>query len=215
MGPGPATSCQESLVTMPKAANRSEPESDVRERIFASALHHFSRKGYAATSLREICEDARTTKPMVYYYFGSKDELYSSVVKEILKEMAIAIRGEPREGGVVPEDVIAYGGRYLDYYFANEDTIALVLLEVIGLGGAPMQVLTQGLAGRVRRPLEDILRRGMDEGVFVQDDVGACAAALTGILTTFILAYLFGTQPLDRDAALRQIEYYVRGITRA
>lgn len=47
-------------------------DRDVRDRIFASALVLFSERGYAATSLREIAENAQTTKPMIYYYFGSR-----------------------------------------------------------------------------------------------------------------------------------------------
>ena len=39
---------------------------DVRERIVTSALRCFAEKGYAGTSLREIAEAARTTKPMIY-----------------------------------------------------------------------------------------------------------------------------------------------------
>ena len=47
-------------------------EAEVRERIFASALRRFSQKGFAATSRREVSEYANTTKPMIYYYFGSQ-----------------------------------------------------------------------------------------------------------------------------------------------
>ena len=77
--------------------SQSEPaaqarEAEVRERIFGSALRHFSQKGFAATSLREVSADAQTTKPMIYYYFGSKEGLYGSIVRQILEEMAEAIR---------------------------------------------------------------------------------------------------------------------------
>lgn len=200
-------------MTVQSAGSEGPGEREVRERIYASALRLFSLKGYAATSLREICEDARTTKPMVYYYFGSKEGLYSSIVNEIVEEMALAVRDEAKPGGVGTGDSMAYCERYLDHFFANEETIALVLREVFGLGGTPMQVLSHGLARRVRQPLDDILERRMDEGGFSRDIVEACATAITGILNMFILAHVFGGEQVDRPATLRQVEYYIRGIS--
>ncbi|MCK6564522.1 MAG: TetR/AcrR family transcriptional regulator [Dehalococcoidia bacterium] len=196
------------------SARKSEKGgAEVRDRIYASALRQFSHRGYASTSLREICEDARTTKPMVYYYFGSKEGLYSSIVNEIIEEMAAAVRSVPGPAGAEREEVMAYCQRYIDHFFANEETIALVLREVFGLGGAPMQALSHGLGSLVRQPLDEILARGMDSGAFRKDDVEGCATAITGILDMFILAHVFGHQVMDRKAILRQAGYYLRGFS--
>ncbi|MGE5595772.1 MAG: TetR/AcrR family transcriptional regulator [Hyphomicrobiales bacterium] len=188
-------------------------EADVRDRIFASALRHFSQKGFAATSLREVSEDAQTTKPMIYYYFGSKEGLYGSIVREILEEMAEAIRhGLPGEAPL-PEQVVAFCDRYLGHFLAKEEIIALVLREVFGLGGAPMETFAQTLGERVRQPLDEILRRGMDTGEFKQASVGMCATAITGILNMFILAHVFGGAAIDREAPLAQVRFYLAGLS--
>ena len=42
------------------------------EKILQVAIEMLARKGYHATSTREIVEAAGVTKPMLYYYFGSK-----------------------------------------------------------------------------------------------------------------------------------------------
>jgi TetR/AcrR family transcriptional regulator len=54
--------------------------SNTRTRILLEALALFSSKGYAGTSVREICEHAHLTKPTLYYFFGSKEGLYRSLV---------------------------------------------------------------------------------------------------------------------------------------
>lgn len=189
-------------------------EAEVRDRIFASALRHFSQKGYAATSLREISQDAQTTKPMIYYYFGSKEGLYGSIVREILEEMAEAIRTHLPVEASPGDQVIAYCERYLDHFLATEEIIALVLREVFGLGGVPMAALAQTLGERVRQPLEDILKRGMDSAAFSVDSVSLCAEAITGIMNQFILAHVFGGAAIDREAPLHQVRYYIRGLSR-
>ena len=185
----------------------------MRDRIFASALRHFSQKGFAATSLREVSRDAQTTKPMIYYYFGSKEGLYGSIVRQILEEMADAIRTHLPADANPADLVLAFCDRYLDLFLAQEDVIALVLREVFGLGGVPMAVFARALGEDVRLPLDEVLARGMESGVFRTDHVPTCATAITGILNMFILAHVFGGAPIDRPEALRQVSYYIAGLT--
>jgi AcrR family transcriptional regulator len=187
-------------------------EAEVRERIFASALRHFSQKGFAATSLREVSEDAQTTKPMIYYYFGSKEGLYASIVRQILEEMADGIRNRLPAEAPVHEQVMGFCEAYLDHFLQQEEIIALVLREVFGLGGVPMAEFSQALGARVRQPLDNIIARGMDTGVFRRDSVTTCATAVTGILNMFILAHVFGGADIDHDSPLKQVRYYLAGL---
>jgi AcrR family transcriptional regulator len=186
-------------------------DEDVRGRIFESALRLFSNRGYAATSLREIAEDAQASKPMIYYYFGSKETLYASIVQEILEEMEAAIRaGLPKNAGPA-ERLVEFCAAYVDYFLHKEEVIALVLREVFGLGDA-MARFSETLGEHVRRPLDEILEAGMADGSFSSDHVGRCATAITGIMNMFILAHVFGGSRLDRDVILHQVEYYAEGL---
>lgn len=58
-------------------------KDNVREEIFQSAIELFARRGYFATTIRDIVEKAGVTQPMVYYYFGSKEELFTTCIKEL------------------------------------------------------------------------------------------------------------------------------------
>jgi AcrR family transcriptional regulator len=53
----------------------------LREKILAIALHRFARAGYGKTSVKEIASEAGVTPGAVYYYFGSKPELYRQAGK--------------------------------------------------------------------------------------------------------------------------------------
>jgi len=200
-------------VTSSSSSSGGTREGDVRERIFVSALRHFSQKGFAATSLREVSEDAQTTKPMIYYYFGSKEGLYGSIVREILEEMADSIRSHLPASANACDQALAYSERYLEHFLAKEEIIALVLREVFGLGGAPMATFAQTLGERVRQPLDEILRAGMERGELRHEHVYECAQAITGILNMFILAHVFGGLEIDRAAPLRQVRYYMAGLS--
>jgi AcrR family transcriptional regulator len=194
-------------------ATEARELEEVRERIFQSALENFSRKGYAATSLREIAEDARTTKPMIYYYFGSKEGLYTSIVGEILQEMGQAIdRAVPREGDVLVR-ARKFCESYLSYFAEHEDVIALVLREVFGLGGDVFHEFARELGDQLYRQTSHIVSEGVLSGVFRDCQPGLCAAAIHGIMNNFILAHVFAGEELNQQAAVSQVmDVYFRGL---
>jgi AcrR family transcriptional regulator len=58
------------------------PDEGARHRLLVAATRLFARTGYAATSVREIVEAAGVTKPVLYYYFQSKEGLYLAILEE-------------------------------------------------------------------------------------------------------------------------------------
>ena len=63
-------------------------DGSIRERILTEAARLFADKGYAATSVREITQAAGATNPMMYYYFGSKVELYEAILSESMDRLS-------------------------------------------------------------------------------------------------------------------------------
>ena len=59
----------------------SEDASGLREDILDEAEARFARKGYAATSVREIADAVDVNPAMVHYYFGSKHDLLRQVME--------------------------------------------------------------------------------------------------------------------------------------
>jgi AcrR family transcriptional regulator len=51
-----------------------------RERLLETAISMFAAKGYAGTSVRKIVENAGVSKPVLYYYFQSKEGLFLAIL---------------------------------------------------------------------------------------------------------------------------------------
>jgi len=69
-------------VAAPGAYPSPHPPEPARHRIAAAAVRLFCEKGYEATSVREIVAAAGVTKPVLYYYFQSKEELFHRVLRD-------------------------------------------------------------------------------------------------------------------------------------
>ena len=69
----------------------AEAGGDARERLLSGATALFASKGYAATTVREIVERAGVTKPVLYYYFRSKEGIYLDLMREPFSEFAALV----------------------------------------------------------------------------------------------------------------------------
>jgi TetR/AcrR family transcriptional regulator len=71
----------------------------VRERLLTSAARMFARKGYAATTVREIVTEAGVTKPVLYYYFRNKEGLYAEILHTASVRYALLLDGARQRKG--------------------------------------------------------------------------------------------------------------------
>lgn len=64
---------------LPKEQNEKMKE-EKRQLILLTALKVFTRKGYAASKMTDIAEEAKISYGLMYYYFKSKDEIYAELI---------------------------------------------------------------------------------------------------------------------------------------
>src|SRR5271155_5605404 len=66
--------------------------SDPRQRLLDAGLKLFANRGYAGTAVQDITEEAKVTKPTLYYYFGNKEGLFQALVDQAMDERLHLIR---------------------------------------------------------------------------------------------------------------------------
>ena len=144
----------------------NDPERTMAD-IIEVATHEFSEKGLAGARIDVIAEAMRTSKRMIYYYFGSKEGLYIRVLEEAYRRIRAIEAGLHLED-LAPEDALRKLVAFtVDYQLANPDFIRLVMTENIHRG----EYLRQSKAIRkLNVPAIDAVRavyqRGVDVGVF-------------------------------------------------
>lgn len=71
----------------------------VRERqMLDAAVRTFGQRGYRAASMDEIAELAGVSKPLVYLYLNSKDDLFTACIRREAKALTEAVRAGVRSG---------------------------------------------------------------------------------------------------------------------
>jgi len=164
----------------PEALVQVVADETVRTRLVAAAIGLFARKGYAATTVREIVEAAGVTKPVLYYYFGSKEGIFHEVMREALVEFEATIAAALAAPGGARDRI----GRFLDGVF----TLVLEHLDVMRVIDSFYYGPPQGAPAfdfevihtRFMDTLTALVREGMEAGEFRRGDAEDVAWSIVG-----------------------------------
>ena len=86
------------------AVRRTKEEAaQTRQALLDAALTVFSKQGYQAARLQDIAKSAGVTRGAIYHHFGSKSQLFITLIKEASEQMNAVIGGAIAAGGTFAE----------------------------------------------------------------------------------------------------------------
>ena len=166
------------------ATSRTNDPARTMAGILDVATVEFAEKGLSGARIDEIAAATKTSKRMIYYYFGSKEGLYLAVLEETYRRMR-AIEAELHLEDLTPEAALRRLTEFtFDHHFGNEDYIRLVMSENMQRGQYLAQSKTiQDLNVTAISAIGKLYERGVKEGVFRAGldpiDIHASISALT------------------------------------
>lgn len=193
--------------------------SAMREKIVQAAIALFAAHGYAGTSTRAICEAAGITKPVLYYYFRSKQQLYRELVAEIFGYYRkILVRAAEGRGNLRTRlaRIIAAGfdaarqdparvAFLLRMIFAREENIPVFdyVREFDEQRAVIARVIREGTVGRLRAHADRLaaIAMGMEFFAILEHFHTGCAALTRR--NAAVLAAVFVDGCMERPAGLQ------------
>nr|WP_042183825.1 TetR/AcrR family transcriptional regulator [Kibdelosporangium sp. MJ126-NF4] len=156
---------------------------EVREKqILDAAVRVFSQHGYHEASMDEVSEVAGVSKPMIYAYLGSKEDLFAACIRREAGLLLEAIVGGV-DASVAPDMQLWMGLRsFFEFVGANKESWRVLHRQVISQGG-PFSDEVLAMRSRAITLVDALLvgvatKRGMDE--HAQKSTEAMSAALVG-----------------------------------
>jgi AcrR family transcriptional regulator len=185
-------------------AIRQRDAERTRAELLDIATHAFAESGYSGTRVDEIAARTRTTKRMIYYYFGGKEGLYLAVLERAYRgireaEQAVHVGDLPPVEALRRIAELTY-----DHHLAHTDFIRLVSIENIHRGDFIRKLESlRTLNAPALGVLDVALTRGRAEDVF-RDDVDALDVHLLissycffQVANQYTFGYLFDRDLLD------------------
>jgi AcrR family transcriptional regulator len=201
-----------------RAAVRRQPReearrarSDVyRQHVFAAAERVFAERGFEAASMQDISKAAALSMGTIYGVFPGKTELYRAVLEERGREVlalahAIAARRAPAR-----ETLDALIELYVGYFADHPEFLRMHLRS-----GASWALSPSGTDAQVRHWLDiqtlqaDVFRRGIAEGVFVDEDPGYLARLFSVMDQVLLADWVASGMKAGRDQLVRRLRAQV------
>jgi AcrR family transcriptional regulator len=184
-----------------------------RTNILDEALREFSDSGYSGARVDTIADRTRTSKRMLYYYYGSKEGLYLEVLKECyrrIRGLEVAFHLENLPPMLALRKLVELT---VDYQATHADFIRIIMTENIHRGEHIVQI----------PELKAVNRQIIAEGVFRDDfdpvdlHMNISALSFFNVSNQYTFGYLFDrdftdkkTQAARREEIVETIIRYVR-----
>jgi len=130
--------------------NQEERSERSREQILAAALKLFSHRGYGATSVRDVEEEAGLSKGNVYHHFPDKETIFRALLDQYFQAMS-----DPEHPfihalahGTFPENLEQLGRATRESVERYRAYVALIYVDVVEFDGAHIRKFYEEMADR-------------------------------------------------------------------
>ena len=196
--------------------NRRKPEA-TRASILAAARVEFAAKGLEGARVDQIARRAQANKQLVYYYFGSKDDLYTAALEATYAEIRALERELDLSALPARDAMVKLIDFSLDYLNEHREFIRMLADE--NAHGA-RHVRDSEMALRTNSPLlgliAETLGRGVAEGSFrVEVDPLELYLSIAGMTFFYFangqtMSAIFGRDLARREAIASYRDHIVR-----
>jgi AcrR family transcriptional regulator len=186
--------------------------SSSSSRILHTALELFSKKGYDATSVREICEASGITKPTLYHFFGSKDGVYRALVDGALEGFQQEIAARVKGTGSATERLRSVACAYFEYAAGEREMVRFMLSLIYSPSSAAPRTDFPAFYEGLVKLVAGVAEEGVASGEFAPGPLGVRMLVLMGALGEALCGNLVLGQPaLTPELAGELVDAVVNG----
>jgi AcrR family transcriptional regulator len=188
------------------------PSNGAEARLLEGALSIFSKKGYEGASVREIIEEAGVTRPVLYYYFKNKEDLFRHVVRMYLSEMVEridAIIEEDETCRVRLERLICTAFEHAE---RNLDVVRLMVQVIFAPPDQGPNMMNEPLLEARYSRFIDVMQEGLKRGELTGGDPEALALAFNALMDFHVMAKSrFPGITLTNDLGKALVDLFMKG----
>ncbi|HXY37083.1 MAG TPA: TetR/AcrR family transcriptional regulator [Planctomycetaceae bacterium] len=192
----------------------AQVSTPIAEEILQAAVGLFARKGFEATSTREIVEAAGVTKPMLYYYFKSKEGLCEAVLTRFLSPFYARLRAvidEPRP----PRDaLVEVVWCHLDYCRANRDFAKFFYSVFFGPDENPLYTVILESTRRGSELVHESAAKSAAAGLIDAAKIEALETALNAMINFWVILTIKEEPEVTREVAVQIVDLLLDGLAR-
>ena len=165
-----------------KQGKKKIDENNAKERLLEAGTALFGERGYAGTFVREIVDRAGVTKPMLYYYFKSKEGMFYTILDGAAEQQEVILAQALEAPGAVLDRLIYLYRRIYEGLIEHQNLFKMIYSLVFGpRQGAPDYDIDQ-YHRRMVDAIKTIYLEGLARGEVKKADADEVAILVLSLL---------------------------------
>ena len=162
---------------------------DKKKHILESAEKLFSVKGFEASTVRDIAEEAGVNLAMISYYFGSKEKMMESLFQERMLETKLKVQQLLNNEHIPPFGKVELMlDDYIKKVIENQSFYKILLCEQVMKKNPEITKMLRSLKLEYAAMFTDLVKEGQKKKVFKKNiDVVLALNTMTGTVTQIII----------------------------
>jgi AcrR family transcriptional regulator len=188
--------------------------SDTRQQILQAALRRFAHSGYAGASVQHIVDEAKVTKPMLYYHFGSKEGLYSALIEWAADERLRRSREAADRGTTLAGKFVEILAATFEFVRQHRELTRMSLGTAFAAKGeVPNQGQCMSKGRQVFDMMQNLAENGRRAGVLKRAfSAEELAMGIYGMMNFYVMLHLvMPERQLNRALAERIVALFLSG----
>lgn len=167
-------------------------ENATRLRLLDTALKRFADHGYAGTSVQDIVDDARVTKPTLYYYFGNKAGLYQALVNHAHDERFKLMQLAEQRASNLESKLTEILTVLFEFLQKNRELMRIAFATVFAAPGEiPEEIKYMERANRNFEFVHSLVKQGQEKGELRNDlDSTSLVMGFFGYMNVYVMTFL-------------------------
>ena len=146
------------------------------------AVDLFFQKGYFATSISEIARGCGIQKASIYYHFAGKEDLLFSIMETTMQELLSSLQDSLARASGTEARLRAAVRGHVCFHLKRQKETFIASSELRGLSPERLDAIV-AQRDAYERLFQDLIRQGIDQGVYTGGDVKILSYAILTLCT--------------------------------
>ena len=152
------------MTTLRQDVNQQDRADQTRQKILQSAVREFSAHGLAGARTDAIARSAKVNKALLYYYFKSKEALYTATIQDVIGNVVRTTSAVLDQQCTPGEHLLRLALNHFDRILAQSDFQSLMQQEMIRFRSGKSSTLPM-IARTAMEPLLARMRKTVIDGI--------------------------------------------------
>ena len=179
-----------------------------RQRILAAAVQLFAQYGYHAASMRDIARDSGIQAASIYHHYPSKQALLVEIMDTHMRNLNASLQRIVQDSAPIEQRLHEAIANHIRLHTTYKAEFFIIDTEIRALEEEQRGPIL-ALRDQYERLLQELLREGMEQGVFHQVDIKVASYALIAMCTEVATWF----RPEGRLSVQQVIDLYTQMIT--